>query len=268
MKKLFLFTLIFLLLTGCKEKTVAASHIDLEVALDSNYNTVSTSVFVDGQKIETVVLNNDNEIAGYAYREYNDNGQLVKESKFDSNKELQEMCLTEWTGNIASSVSCYLKDGTSYERVSSIIEDSKIIERTYKTETSYTIYYYDYDEEGRIAKTSNITYDLDGNPLFNCYSDYEYSGNKTIVYNYDEGEKAYTYKNIYIYDNYGRLSKLESYTEKDKLISSCRYSYHDNNLMKTFKFSDSKSTREEKYDSYGALTYLKDDYEGSTYKEK
>ena len=137
MKKLFLFTLIFLLLTGCKEKTVAASHIDLEVALDSNYNTVSTSVFVDGQKIETVVLNNDNEIAGYAYREYNDNGQLVKESKFDSNKELQEMCLTEWTGNIASSVSCYLKDGTSYERVSSIIEDSKIIERTYKTETSY-----------------------------------------------------------------------------------------------------------------------------------
>ena len=88
MKKLFLFTLIFLLLTGCKEKTVAASHIDLEVALDSNYNTVSTSVFVDGQKIETVVLNNDNEIAGYAYREYNDNGQLVKESKFDSNKTL------------------------------------------------------------------------------------------------------------------------------------------------------------------------------------
>ena len=146
MKKLFLFTLIFLLLTGCKEKTVAASHIDLEVALDSNYNTVSTSVFVDGQKIETVVLNNDNEIAGYAYREYNDNGQLVKESKFDSNKELQEMCLTEWTGNIASSVSCHLKDGTSYERVSSIIEDSKIIERTYKTETSYTIYYYYYDE--------------------------------------------------------------------------------------------------------------------------
>ena len=66
----------------------------------------------------------------------------------------------------------------------------------------------------------------------------------------------------------GTLLKLEAYTEKDKLISSCRYSYHDNNLLKTFKFSDSKSTREEKYDSYGALTYLKDDYEGSTYKAK
>lgn len=118
-----------LILSACNNKTVSASHINLKVALDSNYNTVSTSVFVDGQKVETVVLNNDNEIAGYAYREYNDNGQQIKVSKFDSNKELQEMCLTEWTGNIASSVSCYLKDGTSYERVSSIIENSKIIVR-------------------------------------------------------------------------------------------------------------------------------------------
>lgn len=256
------------ILSACNNKTVSASHINLEVALDSNYNTVSTSVFVDGQKIETVVLNNDNEIAGYAYREYNDNGQLIKESKFDSNKEMQEMCLTEWTGNIASSVSCYLNDGTSYEIVSSIVENNKIIERTYKTEISYTIYYYDYDDENRIIKVSNITYDLDGNPLFNCCSDYEYSGNKTIVYNYDEGEKAYTYKNIYNYDDSGRLLKLESYTEKYKLVSSCRYSYHDNNLLKIFKFSDSKSTREEKYDAYGALTYLKDDYEGSIYKTK
>ena len=57
-----------LILSACNNKTVSASHINLEVALDSNYNAVSTLVFVDGQKIETVVLNNDNEIAGWRRR--------------------------------------------------------------------------------------------------------------------------------------------------------------------------------------------------------
>lgn len=268
MKKLFILTIIFLLLSGCKENTIAASHINLEIALDSNYNTVSTSVFVDGQKIETVVLNNDNKIAGYAYREYNDNGQLIKESKFDPNKELQEMCTIEWVGGISSSKVCYLKDGTIRQEITSVVEDNKIIERILRFETGYVIYNFEYDSDGRMVKMIDVMYDLDGNVISNCYTDYEYSGNKKTAYNYEDGKKAYTYKNIYTYDDLGRLVKGQSYTEKDKLLLSFKYTYHDNNLIKSFESKDDTEKSLEKYNSYGALTYIKNNYVGTVYKAK
>ena len=63
-----------LILSACNNKTVSASHINLEVTLDSNYNTVSTSVFVDGQKIETVILHTIpmiEELASYDFLDFN-----------------------------------------------------------------------------------------------------------------------------------------------------------------------------------------------------
>lgn len=257
-----------LILSACSNKTVSASHINLEVALDSNYNTVSTSVFVDGQKVETVVLNNDNEIAGYAYREYNDSGQQIKVSKFDSNKELKEMCTIEWLDGISSNKTCYLKDGTIRQEVTSVVEDNKIIERILRLENGYVVYNFEYDSDGRMVKMIDVMYDSDGSVFSNCYTDYEYSGNKKIAYNYEDGKKAYTYKNVYTYDDLRRLVKGQSYTEKDKLLLSFKYTYHDNNLIKSFESKDDTEKRLEKYNSYGALTYIKNNYVGTVYKAK
>lgn len=263
------FLIMILLITcSCSVSTTPASRISMEVALDSSYNTISTSVFVDGQKIETVVLNNDKDIDSYVYREYNNDGRQIKVSKFDSNKELKEMCTIEWLDGISSNKTCYLKDGTIRQEVTSVVEDNKIIERILRLENGYVVYNFEYDSDGRMVKMIDVMYDSDGSVFSNCYTDYEYSGNKKIAYNYEDGKKAYTYKNVYTYDDLGRLVKGQSYTEKDKLLLSFKYTYHDNNLIKSFESKDDTEKRLEKYNSYGALTYIKNNYWGTVYKAK
>lgn len=240
---------LLIVLCGCTSK-INPAKISLVEYYDSQYNVVKTDVYYDDKLKETVKLDNPNDEVLSATYILGDNGKQISVSVDNGTS-----CQYKWTGDIISYSKCNIK-GIDTITVDSKVEDDKLVElyEDVNTDNPYKTMY-SYDDNGKLIK-SESGYGEGEDFILSDYQVYEYDDEKTIIYHnsLEEGKDSYIY---YRYvDDEGRTLKLERYDLNNKLLYVEEYSFYDNGIMKSSKYSDGKGnvSREIVYSEYGAIT--------------
>ena len=240
---------LLIVLCGCTSK-IDPAKISLVEYYDSQYNVVKTDVYYDDKLKDTVKLDNPNDEVLSATYILGDNGKQISVSV-----ENGTSCEYSWTGDIISYSKCNIK-GIDTITVDSKIEDDKLVElyEDVNTANPYKTMY-SYDDNGKLIK-SESGYGEGEDFILSDYQVYEYDDEKTIIYHnsLEEGKDSYIY---YRYvDDEGRTLKLERYDLNNKLLYVEEYSFYDNGIMKSSKYSDGEGnvSREIVYNEYGAIT--------------
>lgn len=240
---------LLIVLCGCTSK-INPAKISLVEYYDSQYNVVKTDVYYDDKLKDTVKLDNPNDEVLNATYILGENGKQISVSV-----ENGTSCEYSWTGDIISYSKCNIK-GIDTITVDSKIEDEKLVElyEDVNTANPYKTMY-SYDDNGKLIK-SESGYGEGENFILSDYQVYEYDDEKTIIYHnsLEEGKDSYIY---YRYvDDEGRTLKLERYDLNNKLLYVEEYSFYDNGIMKSSKYSDGEGnvSREIVYNEYGAIT--------------
>jgi YD repeat-containing protein len=195
---------------------------------DKGYKYGFTEMNDQGNIILDEKYNATGGIEDKSVHNYNDKGHLIEEFIFMQDDEIADHRTYEpdENGNIIRELKHYA-DGTTDTIEYKLDEQGQILEKTTTDSDNEIeakeIYTYQNNkltgkeeyEYGKLVAKESISYDNSGMSIEN--SKWQMDGEVR--------------RNKYVWDENGRLEKVLTYNEKDKLISKSLYSYNDRNMV-------------------------------------
>lgn len=172
-------------------KDSAGNLVEVQKVFEDKENQVSTheNIYSDGAS------------SRYIEKDFENGGRQSAHLCFDKDGNLVEKTISEYDAKGNSSILTYDKDGNLVEKTIS-----------------------EYDSKGN---GSTVTYNKDGNVTSKIVSEFDENTKIKTTIEYSDDGNTVQYKNLYYFDEMGRIIKNEFYNSDDKIIDSKEYIYSE-----------------------------------------